>query len=68
MTKSFQRFVHCVLLSMMAFSANADEWWRFWSDDSVSQQVRVAQPYIDLRSGPAHKASRLFSVVKKVNG
>jgi hypothetical protein len=53
MTNSFKRIVCFLLLSSMAFAATADEWWRFWSEDSVTQQVKVAQPYIDLRSGPA---------------
>lgn len=53
MIKLLQRSICLLLFSMLSLEAVADDWWKFWVADSNTQQVRVAEPFIDFRSGPA---------------
>jgi len=56
-----QLLTFVVLLS--ANQASAD-WWNFWSDEQVLAQVQVAEPFVELRTGPAQGFPVVHSLEK----
>ena len=40
------------MLALSSAPAMAD-WWNFWSSEVIEQKVKVVEPYLELRTGPA---------------